>query len=92
MSDVTTVLLVEDDADSALAVTVPLRHTPGFEVALVKSLQQAEAHLRQTTPDVLLLDLTLPDSQGLETFRRIKKLPTVRRAGPPAQFPEEPTA
>ncbi len=74
MSDVTTVLLVEDDADSALAVTVPLRHTPGFEVAVVKSIQQAEAHLRQTIPDVLLLDLTLPDSQGLETFRRIKKL------------------
>ncbi len=70
----TQVLLVEDDADAALAVTVPLGRTPDFEVKRVACLKEAEACLQQMTPDVLLLDLMLPDGHGLETFRRVKSV------------------
>jgi len=64
------VLLVEDspaDADLIKAVLRP----PAFEVISVDRLSEARAALRSKPIDVILLDLTLPDSRGSETLSTV---------------------
>lgn len=46
---------------------------PAFRLEQAGELSKALDHLKQRQFDVLLLDLNLPDSQGLATFNRIKE-------------------
>jgi PAS domain S-box-containing protein len=71
------ILLVEDDrADSRLIREYLGEAGPGvYSVDHVTTLREAEEHLSGgTAPDLVLLDLSLPDSQGLETVTRILAL------------------
>jgi len=75
------VLLVEDNpADARLVVEALSEATSAaagrpecanFAVECVARLATGLERLAQKPPDVLLLDLSLPDSQGLATFTRI---------------------
>lgn len=67
------VLLVEDsDADAEL-VDHSLGANPQlFELAVVDRLTAAEEHLRAHDVDVVLLDLGLPDSEGIDTFLSLR--------------------
>ena len=67
------VLLVEDSATDALVAQDELQHAVGvqFEVVHCVRLESALEHLTQAHFDVVLLDLTLPDSDGLETFTHL---------------------
>lgn len=64
------VLLLEDHPGDALLFRTMLNAelTSPFEVEHVTRLSAALDHLRRKTVDVALLDLSLPDSRGLETF------------------------
>lgn len=70
------VLLVEDDAGDAGLVKAALLQSleARFEVSWVKSINQAQQCLLSCTFDALLLDLSLPDSQGIATLHRIRQL------------------
>ncbi len=61
----TRVLLVDDDPDS-LAAAKEILESRGHTVRTADSLGGARAQLRAAIPDVLLLDLMLPDGNGLE--------------------------
>src|SRR5213592_1591036 len=65
------VLLVEDDPADARLVQELLREA-GEPIALTHAerLRQALAYLKQQGFHAILLDLWLPDSEGLETFAR----------------------
>jgi two-component system cell cycle sensor histidine kinase/response regulator CckA len=67
------VLLVEDNAGDADLVQEYLSQASQaeFEVECVPRLTQAISLLRQGRIDVVLLDLGLPDSSGLETLTRV---------------------
>jgi diguanylate cyclase (GGDEF)-like protein/PAS domain S-box-containing protein len=64
------VLLVEDNASDANLVRLALRRARGASFALthVESLAAAAAHVANNPVDVLLLDLSLPGSRGMETL------------------------
>ncbi len=66
------VLLVEDSpTDAFLIQQILLRISPrGFDVALAGRLDEAIGRLRAERFDVVLLDLGLPDSTGIETLVR----------------------
>lgn len=69
------VLLVEDHATDALMVRDELAHATGvvFVLEQSKRLEQALAILADGAHfDVVLLDLSLPDSEGLDTFSRLR--------------------
>ena len=73
MTDVATrVLLVEDSPSDAdlLQQTLQPVGAGRFEFTWVERLDDALARLGQASFDVLLLDLSLPDSSGPETYRR----------------------
>ncbi|BDG04002.1 response regulator [Anaeromyxobacter oryzae] len=67
----TSVLLVDDERDLLSLVDFNLR-AAGFETLLATTGEQALAHLRRRVPDLVLLDVMLPDVSGTEVCRRIK--------------------
>ena len=74
------VLLVEDGRKDARLIQTMLGAVTSvaFEVEYVDRLSAALKSLDQGDIDVVLLDLSLPDSQGLETFTKIQaKAPNV---------------
>jgi two-component system cell cycle response regulator len=72
---VTKVLLVEDNPADARLLREALAEIADsrFEISHCETLAQAHEFLAKNTSDVILSDLGLPDSQGLETIRRIHK-------------------
>lgn len=69
------VLLVEDDPSDASLARQSLRGDPHthFEVVWVSSLRDALQKLSETPPDVMLLDLSLPDSAGMRTVAAVRE-------------------
>jgi len=66
-----TVLLVEDDENDRDLFTRLITHGGDWGVAAVPSLGEAVPRLRSVPADVVLLDLRLPDSSGVESVRRL---------------------
>src|SRR3954470_853289 len=65
------ILLVEDDARLAKMVADYLAEA-GFRVTHAPTGADAEARLKRETFDALVLDLMLPDTDGLDLCRRIR--------------------
>jgi two-component system, OmpR family, phosphate regulon response regulator PhoB len=74
---VTSVLLVDDERDLLSLVDFNLR-AAGFETLLATNGEQAFAQLRRRVPDLVVLDVMLPDVSGTEICRRIKSDPRTR--------------
>jgi DNA-binding NtrC family response regulator len=66
-------LIVEDDRESA-EVMAALIATEGFTVATAHSLREARAQLAMNQPDLVLLDLMLPDGSGMELIHDSSEL------------------
>jgi DNA-binding response OmpR family regulator len=66
------ILVVEDDPGLAALVRDTLR-TNGYAVWLVESAAEAEAALEQLRPDLIVLDLMLPDRNGLVLCAKFKE-------------------
>lgn len=71
------VLIIEDDEDYAALLVHQLRDHARLEISVVGSLQDGYRHLAGETVDVVLLDLGLPDTQGLGGLSALRR-----------QFPE----
>ena len=74
MGEMTTrVLLIEDSPDDAMLIQEDLAEVRGvpFNLESVDTLSEGLEHLDQGGIDVVLLDLSLPDSQGLDSLARI---------------------
>jgi PAS domain S-box-containing protein len=88
------ILLIEDNPDDAELMKRRLAKSPNakFTVTAVKTLHEALAELERDTPDLIISDLGLPDSHGLDTVRNIlskaPRLPLVVLSG----FDDEVTA
>lgn len=68
------VLAIEDNPTDLKLLDHLLKHaTSQFEVDHANTLEQAKEILAEEKFDVLLLELELPDSSGLATFRKIAK-------------------
>jgi two-component system, OmpR family, phosphate regulon response regulator PhoB len=68
-----TVLVIEDEVDLATTLEYNLK-TAGFQVRLAHSGRQGlAAATSEPTPDVIVLDLMLPDLSGTELCRRLRE-------------------
>ncbi len=74
----TTVLLVDDERDLLSLLDFNLR-AAGFETVPATTGEQALAHVRRRAPDMVLLDLMLPDVPGTEVCRQLKSDPRTRQ-------------
>jgi two-component system KDP operon response regulator KdpE len=66
-------ILVVDDEPSILAAVVPLLRARGYEVFSASSGQAALDAVDRHAPQVVILDLGLPDMEGADVCRRIRE-------------------
>lgn len=66
------VLLVDDEPALANLVKMAL-HYEGWEIEVAHNGREAVTRFDQTDPDVVVLDITLPDIDGLEILRRVRE-------------------
>ncbi len=71
------ILLVDDERDLLSLLDFNLR-AAGFETLLATTGEQALSHLRRRLPDIVLLDLMLPDVPGTEVCRQLKSDPRTK--------------
>jgi two-component system, OmpR family, response regulator len=71
MMNVRTAVVVEDDHDVADAIS-GLLDQAGFDVVVAPTGADALAVIRDTRPDLVTLDLSLPDIDGVEVCRQIR--------------------
>jgi len=71
----TKILMIEDSLDDALLIKRKLENSTSssFLVTSVKTLQDGLEHLANEPTDLVISDLGLPDSHGLDTVKKILK-------------------
>ncbi|HVR69519.1 MAG TPA: sigma-54 dependent transcriptional regulator [Vicinamibacteria bacterium] len=67
-------LVVDDDVSFALGLAEVVTRE-GFTVKTAGSLKEAKSEISRAVPDVLLVDLHLPDGTGLDLFRDVEGAP-----------------
>ncbi len=73
MPDKLALLIIEDSPAERALVEAELAEFPGVHRRLAESLGDAQREIDALAPDVVLLDLQLPDSRGLEGIARLQR-------------------
>lgn len=68
------VLIIDDDPDTLTLIAMALR-VLGHQPIRARGGREALEILAAQTPDLILLDLMMPEIDGYETLRRIRALP-----------------
>lgn len=70
------ILVVEDDTGISEFISLELKHE-GFEVVIAETGRKGLAMAESEKPDLILLDIMLPEMNGLEVLRRLRKTSSV---------------
>ena len=65
-------ILIVDDEPAILATMAPLLRSKGYDVSTAMSGKAALENVERLNPDVIVLDLGLPDIDGVEVCRLIR--------------------
>jgi len=65
-------ILVVDDEKSLLEVVSYALNEAGFKVATAMDVKRAQEAMKKFEPDLLILDIMLPDQSGLEFCRTLR--------------------
>lgn len=68
------ILILEDDASIAELLGIVLE-AEGYAVQLATTALEARLLMERTAPDVLILDLALPDVDGIQFLRSLRDKP-----------------
>lgn len=69
------VLCIEDNLSSLALIETLMQRRPGIQLLSSMQGQMGLDLARQHTPQLILLDVTLPDLEGLEVLRRLRQSP-----------------
>ncbi|KKM11618.1 LuxR family transcriptional regulator [Clostridiales bacterium PH28_bin88] len=80
MNEVTRILIVDDHEVVRIGMAALLQRRAGFQVVgEAGTTQEAIAQATQCQPDVVIMDIRLPDGSGIEACREIRALnPNIR--------------
>jgi CheY-like chemotaxis protein len=84
MNILSRVLCVEDDPDIRMILEFSLHTVGGYEVLCCAGGRAALAQAPEFRPDLVLLDVMMPDLSGPETLAALRELPVM--AGVPVVF------
>lgn len=68
-------VLIIDDEEVFVGLAEELLKPRGFSVAVATSGEEAFNRLKSSRPDVIMLDVNLPEMDGLEIIKRLKNAP-----------------
>lgn len=71
---VTTILYIEDNAENRMLVRRVLE-AEGYRVIEARDGIQGLGYLQSETPDLVLMDINLPEMDGYEVTMRLKQMP-----------------
>jgi len=66
-------VLVADDEDSSRRILKTLLNSLGYEIILAEDGSQALEMVKKYSPDVILLDVVMPEMDGFEVCRKLKQ-------------------
>jgi DNA-binding response OmpR family regulator len=72
MSAANRILIIEDERDLALGLRANLE-IEGYEVSLAHEGEEGFRHAMRGAPDLVILDLMLPDIDGYDVLRRMRQ-------------------
>ncbi len=72
------ILVVDDDIDSLKLIGLMLQRS-GYEVSAASAGAQALAKASSDRPDLIILDIMMPDMSGLEVCRRLRQAPETKQ-------------
>ena len=67
-----TVLVVDDEPDARDYLTTVLQDN-GFATVIAKDGTEAIAKLEEAVPDLVSLDITMPEKSGVSVYRKLKE-------------------
>lgn len=68
------ILAIEDDPDNRYLLEIALGDIAGLEITFLADGRDAEAAVRERRPDVVLVDLMLPDRDGESVIEALQPL------------------
>jgi two-component system, OmpR family, response regulator len=72
MTDKQRILVVDDEANIRDLLSIALRHV-GFEVTTADTCLAAQNVVMKETPDLVVLDVMLPDGDGIDLCQRLRR-------------------
>lgn len=72
-----TILLVDDDRTFVVLITATLREH-GYEVIVAQNGSEAFRHLRESRPDLIILDVLMPEMTGYDFVQKIRDVEEVK--------------
>jgi CheY-like chemotaxis protein len=72
------VLLVDDDPDIRALVSAALGHLAGYEVKSCSSARECLSAAESFRPDLILLDVMMPEADGLSALEALRRLEATR--------------
>ena len=67
-----TKILVVDDSETNLVLLEAVLEDDGFDVEIAFSVKDAEVLLQKSLPDLILLDLLMPNENGFDLLKKLK--------------------
>lgn len=84
MSALQRILYVEDEPDIRAVAKIALENVGGFDLQVCSSGEEALASAVSFVPDLILLDVMMPNMDGPNTLEALKKMPELENT--PAIF------
>ena len=72
------IYIVEDDKDIREIETIALRNS-GYQIQAFESAREFFRKVEEKKPDLVLLDVMLPDESGYEIVKKIRRTPTLKK-------------
>lgn len=79
MAELKKILYVEDEPDIQMIARVALENVGGFELCVCSSGAEALEKAASFAPDLLLLDVMMPDMDGPTTLAELRKIPALSK-------------
>lgn len=72
------ILFIEDEPDQIMMISLRLRKS-GFYVVAARNGEEGLAKAVKNKPDLILLDIIMPDVDGFEVCRRLRHHPVTKK-------------